>query len=366
MSCPAGRGLPAPACSHRRAPRRGGRRRGDRRRARRAGSGLGRFGATLLGADRGAIGLTAKAATGHELTPEVVGFCDEVFREGAAAVRSGRRPLRLRAAGEVPPLLQAGAAATAPDAAGSGTAAAGGRRGRRHPRRPRERRRGLSRRAGRAARRRQPDRGAPPVSLRRPPGGSRRARGDRAGSPPPRPAERRRQARGRAVDQRALDRAQPGAECGRRPPARADRGRQRLLPDRGRCEALRRDRGAQSVWRRDRRYRRAAAGLAGTLLLGELRRRGARRLSDRARLRRRPGGDGSGESRGSDPGARDAVARELWPGRAAPRDRAGDRHVLSEGWRTADVLESGSRRVGTRELGRRIAERARLELQHAA
>jgi 3-isopropylmalate dehydrogenase len=40
--------------------------------------------------------------------------------------------------------------------------------------------------------------------------------------------------------------------------------------------------------------------------------------------------------------------------------------ALSEGWRTADVLEPGSRLIGTRELGRRIAEFARRELQRAA
>jgi 3-isopropylmalate dehydrogenase len=34
----------------------------------------------------GAIGLTAKAAAGHELTPEVVSFCDEVFRDGGAVL----------------------------------------------------------------------------------------------------------------------------------------------------------------------------------------------------------------------------------------------------------------------------------------
>jgi 3-isopropylmalate dehydrogenase len=39
--------------------------------------------------------------------------------------------------------------------------------------------------------------------------------------------------------------------------------------------------------------------------------------------------------------------------------------VLSEGWRTADVMEPGCRMVGTRELGRRIAEFARWDLQHA-
>ena len=40
--------------------------------------------------------------------------------------------------------------------------------------------------------------------------------------------------------------------------------------------------------------------------------------------------------------------------------------VLSEGWRTADVLEPGTRLIGTRELGRRIAEVARRDLYHAA
>jgi len=40
--------------------------------------------------------------------------------------------------------------------------------------------------------------------------------------------------------------------------------------------------------------------------------------------------------------------------------------VLSEGWRTADVMEPGCRLIGTRELGRRIAELARWDLHHAA
>jgi 3-isopropylmalate dehydrogenase len=41
-------------------------------------------------------------------------------------------------------------------------------------------------------------------------------------------------------------------------------------------------------------------------------------------------------------------------------------NALSEGWRTADILEPGARLVGTRELGRRIAQLARRELHHAA
>jgi 3-isopropylmalate dehydrogenase len=40
--------------------------------------------------------------------------------------------------------------------------------------------------------------------------------------------------------------------------------------------------------------------------------------------------------------------------------------VLSEGWRTADVMQPGCRMVGTCELGRRIAEQARWNLHHAA
>ena len=32
----------------------------------------------------GAIGLAARAATGQELSPDVVSFCDEVFRDGGA------------------------------------------------------------------------------------------------------------------------------------------------------------------------------------------------------------------------------------------------------------------------------------------
>jgi 3-isopropylmalate dehydrogenase len=40
--------------------------------------------------------------------------------------------------------------------------------------------------------------------------------------------------------------------------------------------------------------------------------------------------------------------------------------VLSEGWRTADLMEPGCRMVGTRELGSRIAELARWDLHHAA
>jgi 3-isopropylmalate dehydrogenase len=49
--------------------------------------------------------------------------------------------------------------------------------------------------------------------------------------------------------------------------------------------------------------------------------------------------------------------------RAIERGIAG---VLSEGWRTADILEPGARLVGTRELGRRIAELAHRDLRHAA
>jgi 3-isopropylmalate dehydrogenase len=37
--------------------------------------------------------------------------------------------------------------------------------------------------------------------------------------------------------------------------------------------------------------------------------------------------------------------------------------VLAEGWRTGDVSSPGARRVGTRELGLRVAERARAELR---
>jgi hypothetical protein len=40
--------------------------------------------------------------------------------------------------------------------------------------------------------------------------------------------------------------------------------------------------------------------------------------------------------------------------------------VLAEGWRTADVMESGCRLIGTRELGRRIAELVHRDLHHAA
>jgi 3-isopropylmalate dehydrogenase len=40
-------------------------------------------------------------------------------------------------------------------------------------------------------------------------------------------------------------------------------------------------------------------------------------------------------------------------------------HVLSEGWRTADIMEPGCRRIGTRELGRRVAEAAGRDVQHA-
>jgi 3-isopropylmalate dehydrogenase len=52
----------------------------------------------------------------------------------------------------------------------------------------------------------------------------------------------------------------------------------------------------------------------------------------------------------------------------APLRRAIERgigSVLSEGWRTADILEPGSRLIGTRELGRRIAELAHRDLRHA-
>ena len=47
-----------------------------------------------------------------------------------------------------------------------------------------------------------------------------------------------------SLDQRALDERSRGAERGRRPGARAARGRQRLLPDRGRCA-----RASTSSWR---------------------------------------------------------------------------------------------------------------------
>jgi 3-isopropylmalate dehydrogenase len=40
--------------------------------------------------------------------------------------------------------------------------------------------------------------------------------------------------------------------------------------------------------------------------------------------------------------------------------------ALSSGWRTADIMEPGCRLVGTRELGRRIAELANGDLRHAA
>jgi 3-isopropylmalate dehydrogenase len=40
--------------------------------------------------------------------------------------------------------------------------------------------------------------------------------------------------------------------------------------------------------------------------------------------------------------------------------------ALSDGWRTADVTEPGCKLVGTRELGRRIAEIAGAELRSAA
>jgi len=40
--------------------------------------------------------------------------------------------------------------------------------------------------------------------------------------------------------------------------------------------------------------------------------------------------------------------------------------ALSSGWRTADILEPGCRLVGTRELGRRIADLARQDLLHEA
>jgi len=40
--------------------------------------------------------------------------------------------------------------------------------------------------------------------------------------------------------------------------------------------------------------------------------------------------------------------------------------ALAAGWRTADVMESGCRLIGTRELGRRIAEIAHRDLHDAA
>jgi len=39
--------------------------------------------------------------------------------------------------------------------------------------------------------------------------------------------------------------------------------------------------------------------------------------------------------------------------------------VLAEGWRTSDVMTAGSTRIGTNELGRRIADRARTEVECA-
>jgi 3-isopropylmalate dehydrogenase len=37
--------------------------------------------------------------------------------------------------------------------------------------------------------------------------------------------------------------------------------------------------------------------------------------------------------------------------------------VVAEGWRTADVMTTGCTRIGTQELGRRIAERTRSEVE---
>src|SRR5947209_15003570 len=345
----------------RRAPRRGRRARGRAGRAGPVARARKQIEAQVPAGLWRSHGRGGQAVTGHE----PAGRCrriraDDVRARGCAVLRTGRRPLRLRASPRVRPLLQVHADRAAAGAQAVGADPARSRRYSRHDRGAREHGRNLPGELGRGRHRERP-RCATPFRIPRIHGPPDCRGGHQSCRPATRTHPCRAEARRNPLDQ--LDVAARGAGDGERggDHARRTGDRQRGVPPDGQPGPVRRRRVAQHVRRRARRLRRAAARLARPFLFGQFQRSRQRRLPDRpwrsaghCRPRHR-------QPRRPDPGAGHDASRELLLARGGPGAARGGAGDLSPGPLHRRRCRAGARDRGHSRVRRRGPEPARAD-----